>query len=303
LQARIIKQARARLHPAPILYNTHMNTSTWESPVFLSISVVLFRNSSSELLRFRTHLSESVRQLRAQRVVARISLVVVDNAASEDGDKFSALFTRIDGVDAVRFICPEKNLGYGQAHNLCLQQGSDFHLILNPDVYLDAHALTAALDYLHDDASTGMVTPYAINDSGTPLFLSKRYPTVLDFLLRGFAPTLLRNFFAKRLARYEMHNAYLSNTPCDSVEIASGCCMLVRTVLLQALNGFSADYFLYFEDFDLSVRLREKAKITFLPSMQIVHDGGHASRKGLWHIWQFAKSGQHFFSQHGWHWW
>lgn len=280
-----------------------MNTSTWETPVFLSISVVLFRNSSSELLRFRTHLSESIRQLRAQRSVARISLVVVDNAASEDGDKFSSLFTRIDGVDAVRFICPEKNLGYGAAHNRCLHQGSDFHLLLNPDVYLGAEALLAALDYLHDDTNTGMVTPYAVNDRGAPLFLSKRYPTVLDFLLRGFAPAPLRKLFAKRLARYEMHSAYLSQQPCDSVEIASGCCMLVRTALLQSLNGFSEDYFLYFEDFDLSVRLRKKAKITFLPSMQIVHDGGHASKKGLWHIWQFAKSGRQFFSQHGWRWW
>lgn len=279
-----------------------MNTVVYETPIFLSISVVLFRNSSTELLRFRTSLSESIRQLREQRPVARISLVVVDNAASEDGDKFSSLFTRVDGVDSLRFICPEKNLGYGQAHNLCLQQGSDFHLLLNPDVYLDANALTVALDYLHNDANTGMVTPYAVNNNGTPLFLSKRHPTVLDFLLRGFAPTVLKNLFAKRLARYEMHSEYLSNQPCDAVEIASGCCMLVRTALLQKLNGFSEDYFLYFEDFDLSVRLRATAKITFLPEMQIVHDGGHAARKGWWHISQFARSGYRFFSQHGWHW-
>lgn len=279
-----------------------MNTIVYETPIFLSISVVLFRNSSTELLRFRTSLSESIRQLREQRPVARISLVVVDNAASEDGDKFSSLFTRVDGVDSLRFICPEKNLGYGQAHNRCIHQGSDFHLLLNPDVYLDANALTVALDYLHQHAETGMVTPYAVNNLGTPLFLNKRYPTVLDFTLRGFAPASLKQLFAKRLARYEMHSEYLSNQPCDAVEIASGCCMLLRTALLQKLNGFSEDYFLYFEDFDLSVRLRKTAKITYLPEMRIVHDGGHAARKGWWHISQFARSGHRFFSQHGWRW-
>lgn len=279
-----------------------MNTIVYETPIFLSISVVLFRNSSTELLRFRTSLSESIRQLREQRPVARVSLVVVDNAASEDGDKFSSLFTRVDGVDSLRFICPEKNLGYGQAHNRCIHQGSDFHLLLNPDVYLDANALTVALDYLHQHAETGMVTPYAVNNLGTPLFLNKRYPTVLDFTLRGFASASLKSLFAKRLARYEMHSEYLSNQPCDAVEIASGCCMLLRTALLQKLNGFSEDYFLYFEDFDLSVRVRETAKITYLPEMRIVHDGGHAARKGWWHISQFARSGHRFFSQHGWRW-
>ena len=284
-------------------YNASMNTTAWETPVFLSISVVLFRNSSAELLRFRACLSESIRQLREQRPVARITLAVVDNAASEDGDKFSALFTRVDGIDAVRFICSEKNIGYGQAHNRCIHQGGDFHLILNPDVYLDTQALIVALDYLQQHPETGMTTPHAVNANQQPLFLCKRYPTVLDFLLRGFAPPVIRKHFSTRLARYEMRSEYLSDTPCDTVEIASGCCMMLRTQLLQSLHGFSSDYFLYFEDFDLSVRLRERAKITFLPEMRIIHDGGHAARKGLWHIWQFAKSGRQFFSQHGWRWW
>ncbi|MEZ5540358.1 MAG: glycosyltransferase family 2 protein [Pseudomonadales bacterium] len=282
-------------------YNDAMN-DTQQTPIHLSISVVLFRNNRDELLRFRQCLTDSVRQLRNQHTVARIALVVVDNAASEDGDQFSSLFTRIDGIDAVRFICAESNLGYGQAHNRCIHQGSDFHLFMNPDVYLDAQALAKGLDYLQQHDEVGMVTPFAVNDQKTPLFLSKRYPTVLDFTLRGFAPTQLKKLFQQRLARYEMHKEYLSEHPYQSVEIASGCCMLIRTNLLQKLNGFSSAYFLYFEDFDLSVRLREHAKIAFVPAMKIIHDGGHASRKGWWHIKQFARAGYIFFTQHGWRW-
>ncbi len=160
----------------------------------------------------------------------------------------------------------------------------------------------AGIDYLRTQPDTGMVTPYGVNDQGKPLFLSKRYPTVLDFLLRGFAPAWLRNMFSDRLARYEMHNEYLADSPCKTVEIASGCCMLLKTDLLQKLGGFNEDYFLYFEDFDLSVRLRKYALIAFVPDMKIIHDGGHAARKGWWHIRQFSKSGRLFFSRHGWKW-
>ncbi len=272
------------------------------SPIFLSISVVLYRNNTAQLLRFRNTLVNSIKQLRSVRSVARVSLAVVDNAAHEDGDLFSPLFTCAEGIDSVRFICPDKNLGYGSAHNLCMHQGSDYHLLLNPDVYLDVHALTAGLDYLLTHPQVGMATPYGTSKEGQPLFLCKRYPTVLSFILRGFAPTPLRHLFKKRLAHYEMRDEYLSQQACDNAEIASGCCMLVRTELLHALHGFSPDYFLYFEDFDLSMRLRAKALIAFVPAMRIVHDGGHASRKGWWHIQQFARSGYRFFSQHGWRW-
>jgi GT2 family glycosyltransferase len=279
-----------------------MNNHNSLSPIFLSISVVLFRNDRERLLRFRRSLLDSIQYLRDSRSVARISLTVVDNAAYEDGNLFSSLFTKMDGINTVRCIQPEKNLGYGQAHNLCIHQGSDFHLILNPDVYLDKAALVNGLDYLQEHPTTGLVAPFAANDNNTPLFLCKRYPTVLDFLLRGFAPAFLRQIFSQRLSRYEMRREYLSDTAYDGVDIASGCCMLVRTELLKKLDGFSPDYFLYFEDFDLSMRLRQHATITFVPNMRIVHDGGHASRKGLWHIQQFARSGRLFFSQHGWRW-
>ena len=280
-----------------------MSDSPATPPAFcLSIATVLYRCEEAQLSRFRESLAASVQHLRTVLPVARVTLAVVDNAAAEDGDRFSRQFTRLPGIDAIRFIWPDSNLGYGRAHNLCMHQGGDFHLILNPDVYLAHDALAAGINFLLTHPATGMVTPYGTDDRGRPLFLSKRYPTVLDFVLRGFAPASLRRLFASRLARYEMHRDYLSPLPCDTVEIASGCCMLLRTDLLHQLGGFREDYFLYFEDFDLSVRLRDHALISFVPGMQIIHDGGFASNKGWWHIQQFARSGFRFFSQHGWRW-
>jgi hypothetical protein len=281
-------------------YNRPMTTNKSMPPIYLSVSAVLYRNDSEQLLLFRDALARSVSFLRQMRAVGKISLAIVDNSAAEDGDRHSRLFTSVPGFDAVRFIQAESNLGYGRAHNRCLQQECDFHLFLNPDVYLAEDALVAGLDYLYTHPHVGLVTPYAENAEGRPLFLSKRYPSVLDFLLRGFAPDCVRTLFSSRLARYEMQAEYLSDQPCEAVEIASGCCMLVRSDVLQKLHGFSEEYFLYFEDFDLSVRLRELASIAYVPHMKIIHDGGHAARKGWWHVRQFGASGYRFFKTHGW---
>jgi GT2 family glycosyltransferase len=63
--------------------------------------------------------------------------------------------------------------------------------------------------------------------------------------------------------------------------------MLCRTRELKNIGGFSPEYFLYFEDFDLSRRLEKKV---LLPTMKIIHLGGNTARKGLKHIKLFLKS-------------
>ena len=271
-------------------------------PVSVSVAVVLYHNTESQLCRFRDALLDAVATVRAALPVERVSLTVVDNAAAETPTVMQRVFVRMQGIDRVRCLQPEQNLGYGRAHNLCLHTDATFHLVLNPDVYLAPDALVHGIQYLQAHADTGLVAPYGENDAGKPLFLCKRFPSVFDFLLRGFAPIRIQRHFDARLSRYEMRSMYSGTEPVTGIEIASGCCMLLRASVWQALRGFDEAYFLYFEDFDLSVRLRKQSAITFLPSMRIVHDGGHAARKGWRHVRLFARSGCRFFVTHGWRW-
>lgn len=120
-------------------------------------------------------------------------------------------------------------------------------------------------------------------------------------LLRGFAPGFLRRAFQRRLSNYDMRDVCGAVHTVD-VAIASGCFMLVRTSALRAVGGFDSDYFLYFEDFDLSLRLREQGRLVYDPAMRIVHHGGYAASKGRNHLGYFVRSGIRFFHQHGWRW-
>ncbi|GGY72729.1 glycosyl transferase [Cellvibrio zantedeschiae] len=187
----------------------------------------------------------------------------------------------------VEIISGHGNIGYGRANNLTIHKtDSNFHLILNPDVKLDSLAIHEGLNFLKNNEDVGLVAPNALNENGVPEYLCKRMPSPLVIFLRGINNKLLNRIFKRSLDWY----TYKDKLPADkplSIELASGCFMLCRTETLKKIGGFSPEYFLYFEDFDLSRRI---AKKVFLPSMQITHLGGKAATKGWKHIKLFLRS-------------
>lgn len=271
------------------------------APIYLSLATVLYRNDAAQLTRFREHLLAALAHARATLPIAKVSMAIVDNAAHEDGEQFRAVFASTPGIDSKRFICPDSNLGYGRAHNLCLHQGGDFHLILNPDVYLAEDAITEGLKHLLTQRDCVLVAPQGCDQHKQPLHLAKRYPDVFSLALRGFAPRPVQQWFKQHLSHY--HYGDQQAQQAFPITIASGCCMLARTDCLQRLGGFDPDFFLYFEDFDLSLRLQKQGRLDCLPTMKIIHDGGNTARKGQWHIRQFVSSATRFFNKHGWRWW
>jgi GT2 family glycosyltransferase len=194
------------------------------------------------------------------------------------------------------------NVGYGRANNLALARAdSDAHLVLNPDVEIDADAVRAGLAALREHAAIGAVAPAVYRADGEREYLCKRHPTVRVLFLRGFAPEAMRRRHAEELARYEMRDV-IGNAYLEGVPFASGCFLLVRTELLRRLGGFDPAYFMYFEDFDLCARIAKEAPIAYEPAMRIVHHGGDAARKGARHVAWFAASAWRFFNRHGWRW-
>jgi GT2 family glycosyltransferase len=78
--------------------------------------------------------------------------------------------------------------------------------------------------------------------------------------------------------------------------------MFCQSSVIAHIGGFDAKYFLYFEDFDLSIRVREHSRIAHVPSVRIKHYGGNTGNKGIRHIMLFMFSAVRFFSAHGWRW-
>ena len=270
----------------------------------LSVSIVLHHSDLDRLRTCVESLAESARVAVTAGDLACVRISLVDNSCEERYRvAVESMLGELPAIPQVTFemlVLPD-NLGFGHAHNRVMTSvSSDLHLVLNPDTELDPNALSEGVAAFADEAIV-LVSPRVSGADGGQEFLCKRYPSVLVLLLRGFAPAFVRRWFDRRLGRYEMRDV-CSKAEIADVTIASGCFMLLRVSAVREVGGFDDSYFLYFEDFDLSMRLQASGRLVYAPRMQIRHYGGYAARKGFRHLRYFAASAARFFNRHGWQW-
>ena len=277
-------------------------------PSSLQISIVTHRPDLKLLERCLRKLALAIAAGQEAGVMRTVHLALIDNSEDRSvGDGVTRLGkSRFQDTGVhVTYLHGHANIGYGAAHNLVLHgTGSDYHLVLNPDVELAPDALANGVRWLDAHPDVGALAPFARDASGRPIYLCKRYPAIFDLFLRGFAPAFMRALFKRRLHRYEMRDILGKDPPPDVIGIPalSGAFMLVKRDAIDRTGSFDPKFFLYFEDFDWSVRLNLITKTAYVPSVQIGHHGGHASRKGLRHIGWFVRSGWRFYRLHGWKW-
>ena len=271
----------------------------------LGVSIVLHENSMPALSATLEKLGENLRDATAVGLLAASRVTLVDNASSptyrsrlETEFSHDSLAHRLPGSQ-VQMHLSESNPGFGSAHNFAHRDATeDFLLILNPDVELADGALREGLSYLREHPGVAAINPRSQREDGAREYLCKRYPAFLDLLLRGFAPAGLRRRFERRLARYEYRD--LEEAHAAPVELLSGACLLCRRQAFAEAGGFDERFFLYFEDFDLSLRLARAGALHFVPTFRIVHHGGNAATKGWRHRGWFIRSALRFFNKHGW---
>lgn len=277
------------------------------TPATLTVSIVTYRPDFALLEKTLRTLAVSLGNARGHGLLRAANVALIDNtgerATASAVVKLGHECFKDTGV-TMSYLHGHANIGYGAAHNLVMHGGStNFHLVLNPDVELAPDALAVALEFLAAHRDIGVIAPASFRLDGSREFLCKRYPSLFDLALRGFAPPPLRRMFRPRLARYEMRmetETLAANSILSPIAIMSGAFMLVRRKAIEATGGFDPRFFLYFEDFDWSMRLNRVTKTAYLPTVRIVHHGGGAVRKGPRHVAYFLRSARLFFSKHGW---
>lgn len=267
----------------------------------LSVSIVTYHPDRALLSRTLASFENAWIALRAARPACTAQLYLVDNGATPDlSSELRALGER--GVTCTT-IGGHGNVGYGRGHNLAIERArSRYHLVLNPDIDMCRDALIEAIDFFDTHPDVGLVTPRVDDDERRLQYLCRRYPALFDLFLRGFAPASVRGRFAVRLARYEMRDQITERDVAWDPPIVTGCFMFFRTELLKRLGGFDARYFLYFEDYDLSLRTHELARVAYVPMVRVLHHGGGAARKGVAHVRMFVASAFKFYNRFGWKW-
>lgn len=268
----------------------------------LAVSIVIFKPDQDVLYNTLTSLHNSITYAINQGVITATTLYIVDNTPSAEmelSENTKNLLKTWQGD--VKALKMHQNLGYGQGHNMAITDMTNkhqYHLILNPDVFLQKDTILQSIDFMNKNSHCACLTPSCCDQKGNKQYLCKAYPSVSTLLIRGFCPACIKKIFYKKLNIYELRD--ITEDKDTQVTIASGCYMFCRTEALQQVGGFDPNFFLYFEDFDLCLRLARKWTISYVPAVLIVHLGGNAAKKGLRHIFLFLTSAIRFFTKHGW---
>jgi GT2 family glycosyltransferase len=127
------------------------------------------------------------------------------------------------------------------------------------------------ITFLNNNPEAGVVGCKLINKDGSiQESYSKVFPTPYSELLTGI---LLHRLKPK-------NNKDNDNTKAMQVAWIAGACMLFKKEILNSLNGFDKQYFMYGEDVDLCYRLKKYGLNTYyLKQIKMLHIGEVSSNK------------------------
>ena len=174
--------------------------------------------------------------------------------------------------------CPS-NLGFGRAANMGYRSSqSEYVLLLNPDVRVEAQSVHALLYTMSSDLKAGIVLPQLRNPDGTLQYSCRRfysYPTLL--MRRGS----WKNWFSNhRLVRQHLMLDW-DHKSLKEVDWGLGAAMMIRRSA-AGRELFDERFFLYFEDVDLCLRIHESGwKVVYNPAAGMVHQHLRESANGF----------------------
>ncbi|HQU74926.1 MAG TPA: glycosyltransferase family 2 protein, partial [Calditrichia bacterium] len=216
----------------------------------------------------RAYLAACLKTVFEDRVDFPMEVLVIDNASYDGSEAMVA-----EAFPAVRFIQSEENLGFARANNRAAEQArGEFLFFLNPDTEVYPGALQRLCDTLGALPGAGILGGKLRNSDGSIQTTSTHaFPTLLnqaldiEFLRKRFSHWKL---FGIRWLFEEQHEA-------RPVEVISGADLMIRREVFHEVGGFSTDYFMYAEDFDLCYKVHQAGYGVFYEGRaEIKHHGG-----------------------------
>jgi len=198
--------------------------------------------------------------------VQNFEIIVITNSGwGENGQKV------IDKYPDVNWINPKKNLGFSAANNLGARNSSGKNLFfLNPDTLFVNDVIDKLLVASTNYPDSGIIGPFTLNNDLT------HQPTVknefgLDHMLIIAFPFLKLFYPNKVFGHIEINKT-------QYVEVINGSAIFIPSELFVKIGGMNEDYFMYWEENDLCLSVKNTGKkILFCADARIIHLGGQTT--------------------------
>lgn len=194
-----------------------------------------------------------------------IEHIIVDNASDKDVSTIVSHHGQ-----KVKLISNDRNYGWAKAANIGLaSSSSEYVLFLTPGTLVTEGLIQSLNNFLDEHPEAGGVGPSQVNEHGIVQPIHTK-------------PEIIRELWAWQKLRkcFPTHPGYPGDkiaTGLNKIEVSclSGFCFMTRRTALQQANYFDEWPFMFGEEIDLSLRLRQLGwKCYILPNLSAIHYQG-----------------------------
>jgi len=221
------------------------------------------------------HSVDQVKKLKS----LKLEVVVVDNGSTDGSVKAIK-----EKFPQVKIIVNSKNFGFAKGNNIgiryALNRRADYCVILNNDTFVDKNFLVQLIKVAERNKKIGLISPKIYFAPGFE-YHYERYQKSERGKVIWYAGGKMdwNNILASHRGVDEVDKGQYDKT--EVTDFSTGCCMLIRTEFLRKIGLFDEKYFLYWEDNDLSQRLKKAGyKVYFCPQAFIWHKNASLSGSG-----------------------
>jgi GT2 family glycosyltransferase len=204
-----------------------------------------------------------IQSLRAM-VYADYDIVVVDNGSGDD----SVRLFRSNFPDVI-LIESAENRGFTGGNNLGMQFACDsgyrYQILLNNDTFVEKDFLEKLVTYMETHPEIGVIQPLIYFDHNRSLVWN--------------GGSFYKNWLG--IAHTDNYNRVLqpSSAGVREVDWVTGCAFLTRSAIIRETGMLAPNLFIYYEDVDLSFRIRKAGyKLVYYPASIVYHIAGMSNR-------------------------
>lgn len=201
-------------------------------------------------------------------------LIIVDNASTDHTPEYLVKLEKKwnQKNSQLQIITNNNNLGYAEGNNVALEYiKGKYTLWLNQDIIVQKQSIQNLVQYLDNHSEYAMLAPQLQYPDGQIQKSCRQLPTL------GHILNSILKF------KWDDNFDYTKSQECEQ-PMASA--IMIRTKIMQELGGFDShpDYWLFFNDVDLSKNLESKDyKTYYLAEAKMYHNHGASTTK-LWNI-------------------
>jgi len=207
---------------------------------------------------------------------------ILDNNSNDDLSDLKSFFSDFQ-KESLKIYQSQKNLGFGGGHNyLAKNTKAKYLLLLNPDIVIEEkESIERLYKRMIEESSIKVIGPKLYNKQGNNQAWDHGEN---KGLLVKVLNELGLGFWKNRE----------QETECAWV---SGAVFLIEKSVFDKINGFDENFFLYKEEEDLCLRLKNldrKYRVLYFPEVKIMHIGSVVAKKKIY----FSTSNKYFLKKH-----